>query len=99
MVFASSLLLLAGSASAHGGGNPQVSEGTGSCKIKSLPSFIAQGEFGTAASVADVIEVSCNPSEYGTGAEVTIVPDASHLLFFEQAGLVNEAIESFLARS
>ena len=33
------------------------------------------------------------------GAEVTIVPGASHLLFFEQAGLVNEAIESFLARS
>jgi hypothetical protein len=73
MVFASSLLLLAGSASAHGAAGPQVAEGTGSCKIKSLPSFIAQGEFGTAASVADVIEVSCNPSEYGTGAAITII--------------------------
>ncbi len=31
-------------------------------------------------------------------AQVTIVPDASHILFFEQAGRVNEAILSFLAQ-
>jgi len=42
------------------------------CLIHSLPSFIAQGEFATTATVADVIEVECNPYVYGTGATVTI---------------------------
>jgi uncharacterized repeat protein (TIGR01451 family) len=42
------------------------------CLIHSLPSFIAQGEFATAATVADVLEVECNPLVYGTGASVTI---------------------------
>jgi hypothetical protein len=42
------------------------------CVVHSLPSFIAQGEFATAATVADVIEVECNPFIYGTGAEVTL---------------------------
>jgi hypothetical protein len=42
------------------------------CLIHSLPSFIAQGEFATSATVADVIEVECNPFVYGTGASVTI---------------------------
>jgi len=45
----------------------------GQCTVKSLPSFIAQGEYGTAASVADVIEIGCNPSEYGTGSEVVVL--------------------------
>jgi hypothetical protein len=72
MVFASSLMLLAGSASAHTVA-PQAAEGAGSCHIRSLPSFIAQGEFGNAATVADVIEVSCDPFTYSSGAEVTIV--------------------------
>jgi pimeloyl-ACP methyl ester carboxylesterase len=31
-------------------------------------------------------------------AEVTLVPDGNHLLFFEHPGLVNEAILSCLAR-
>ena len=43
-----------------------------SCVIHSLPSFVAQGEFASTATVADVIEVECNPFLYGTGAEVTI---------------------------
>ena len=43
-----------------------------SCLIHSLPSFVAQGEFATAATVGDVIEVECNPFVYGTGAEITI---------------------------
>jgi len=71
MVLASSFLLLAGVASAHGtpAGDPG---GTGSCTVVSLPSFVAQGEYGYAASVADVVEVSCDPFTYGTGQEVTV---------------------------
>jgi len=71
MVLASSLLLFAGTASAHGtpAGDPGT---TGSCSVKSLESFTAQGEYGYAASVGDVVEVSCNPFTYGTGQEVTV---------------------------
>jgi len=63
MVLAASLLLFVGSASAS----------TGTCTVKSLPSFTAQGEFSTTATVADVIEVGCDPAEYGTGSEVEVV--------------------------
>jgi hypothetical protein len=45
---------------------------TPTCLIHSLPSFMAQGEFANAATVADVVEVECNPVIYGTGAEVTV---------------------------
>ncbi len=69
MVLASSMLLLVGTASAHGAAQATTS---GSCTVVSLPSFVAQGEFDYAASVGDVIEVSCNPYTYGTGQEVTI---------------------------
>jgi hypothetical protein len=64
------LLLLAGTASAHGtlGG----SEATGTCVVHSLPSFVAQGEFEESATVADVIEVECNPYIYGTGSKIKI---------------------------
>jgi len=44
----------------------------GTCTVKSLPSFTDQGEFATAAMVADVIEVSCNPNKYSTGLPVTV---------------------------
>jgi hypothetical protein len=70
IVLASSLLLLVGTASATT--KAQV-EATGTCSVKSLPSFTAQGEFGTTATVADVIEVGCDPAEYGTGSEVEVV--------------------------
>jgi hypothetical protein len=40
--------------------------------IHSLPSFIAQGEFATSMTVADVIEVECNPYVYSSGAAITI---------------------------
>lgn len=72
MVLASSLLLMAGTASAHGTVKPQGAEGSGACTVKSLPSFIAQGEFSNVATVGDVIEVSCDPYVYSDGAEVTI---------------------------
>lgn len=71
MVLASSFMLLAGVASAHGTPAGE-SGGSGSCTVVSLPSFVAQGEYGYAASVADVVEVSCNPYTYGTGQEVTV---------------------------
>jgi hypothetical protein len=73
LVLASSMLLLVGTASAHGTVGAQGTAGSGTCHIRSLPSFIAQGEFATSATVADVIEVSCDPFTYSAGAEVTIV--------------------------
>jgi hypothetical protein len=42
------------------------------CTVHSLPSFIAQGEFTTAAEVADVVEVECDPLVYGTGSKVKV---------------------------
>jgi hypothetical protein len=65
MVLVSSILLLAGTASAHAKVKPQAEPPTGLCTVKTMPSsFIDQGEFDTSSSVADVIEVECNP-EYG----------------------------------
>jgi len=40
--------------------------------IHSLPAFVAQGEFSTTATVADVVEVECNPTLYGTGSKIKI---------------------------
>ena len=58
-------LLLAGSASARTVTGKKSSAGEPpTCIIASLPSFVAQGEFGEASSVADVVEVSCTP-EFG----------------------------------
>jgi len=72
MVVASSLLLMAGTASAHGTAVAKAAEGS-TCAIHSLPSFVAQGEFNTQATAADVIEVECNPFLYGTGSKVTVI--------------------------
>jgi len=73
-VLASSFALMVGSASAHGTVKAQAGTTTGSCSVRSLPSFVAQGEseYGTSAEVADVIEVSCDPYVYSDGAEVTL---------------------------
>jgi len=75
MVLAASMLMLVGNASAHGtvAGVKQATVGNGECGIKTLPSFVAQGEFDQSATVADIIEVSCDPETYSAGAEVTIV--------------------------
>lgn len=72
VVLTISAFALAGTASAHGTVTGAGTEGEGSCTVKSLPSFIAQGEFENAASVGDVIEVSCDPYVYSSGAEVTL---------------------------
>ena len=42
------------------------------CILHSLPSFIAQGEFGLEGTVGDVVEFECNPSEYAPGTTVEI---------------------------
>jgi hypothetical protein len=59
------LLMLAGNASAA------VTPGS-TCVIKTLPSFTAQGEGAVASSVADIVEVGCDPTIYGTGSKLTI---------------------------
>jgi len=72
MVLASSLLLLVGSASAHNALGQQSSSQTKGCTINNLNSFVAQGEFAQAATVGDVIEVSCDPLSYSGGSEVEV---------------------------
>ncbi len=42
------------------------------CLVHSLPSFVGQGEFKLEATVADVVEVECNPFVYGTGSRITV---------------------------
>ena len=72
MVMASSLLVMAGTASAHSTASAQTNAGT-TCAVHSLPSFVAQGEFSQQATAADIIEVECNPFVYGTGSKVTVI--------------------------
>ncbi len=67
--------LAPGVAGAHGAAaqsQPAVEQSPATCLIHSLPSFVAQGEFKLSATVADVVEVECNPFTYGTGSKVTI---------------------------
>ena len=47
-------------------------KGTPTCIVRSLPTFVAQGEYKTTATVADIIEVECKPEIYGTGSKVEI---------------------------
>ena len=64
-VVASSVLLMAGSASAAPAGGE-------TCVVRTLPSFVAQGEGAFSATTADIVEVGCDPTVYGTGSTVTI---------------------------
>ena len=41
------------------------------CSISSLPSFVDQGEFANASSVADYVKVSCNPEYAGRSVKVS----------------------------
>jgi hypothetical protein len=72
VALASSLFLLAGTASAHGTAPTAASTTKATCVVHSLPSFVAQGEFGASATAADIIEVECDPSVYGTGSLIRI---------------------------
>jgi hypothetical protein len=67
VVLASSVFALAGTATAA-----TTPAAVGTCVVHSLPSFTAQGEESTAATVADVVEVECNPNIYGTGSRIKI---------------------------
>ncbi len=82
VVLAAGLFSLVGSASAHGAAAP---DPDGTCVVHSLPSFVAQGEntdgvtqdalldpANTEATVADVIQVECDPTIYGTGSKIKI---------------------------
>jgi hypothetical protein len=75
------ILALGGSpavAQAHAATTHSVSTAAGAaspaatCTIHSLSSFVAQGELAQAATVADVIEVECDPLIYGTGSKIKI---------------------------
>jgi hypothetical protein len=88
-VLASVLVLCATAADARGpAAAPRgvTAEPQATCVVHSLPSFVAQGEEtseqsesnkpkgeGTAATVADVIEIECNPSVYGTGSKIKVI--------------------------
>jgi hypothetical protein len=67
------LFALTGTAMAAGGGEILKEETHGQCIIKTLPSFVAQGEFGTTATVADVIEIGCDPTLYGTTSKIRVI--------------------------
>ncbi len=72
VALASSLFLLAGTASAHGTAPTAAPTAKATCVVHSLPSFVAQGEFGASATAADIIEVECDPTVYGTGSPIRI---------------------------
>lgn len=78
-VLGSSFMLLTGVASARGASPSTSVAGTGTCEVKTLPSFTAQGEFASAATVGDVIEVSCDPYTYSNGAEVEVTASQLYL--------------------
>ncbi len=76
MVLAIGLMLMAGTASARGTLTKPLAAGeeAGTCQIKNAQnSFVAQGEFSNEATVADVIEIGCDPFEYGTGSTISVV--------------------------
>ena len=72
VVLASSWFLLVGTASAHVTAPTPTSTTKATCVVESLPSFVAQGEFGASATAADIIQVECNPEVYGTGSPIRI---------------------------
>jgi hypothetical protein len=87
MVVASSLLLMCGTASAHGTAVPQGGMAESSnCAIKSLPGLMRQGELISVGSVGDIIEIECNPQVFPGGTPVE-VEDAQLQSRCENGGL------------
>ncbi len=73
LVLISSLLLMAGSALAHGTVAPSVEKAeAANCKIFTLPGLMRQGEFGNVGSVGDVVSVECNPAVFPGGTVVEL---------------------------
>jgi hypothetical protein len=67
------VLLMAGSASAHGTVTPAGTMAeAANCKIYTLPGLMRQGEFGNVGSVGDIVSVECNPLVYPGGTQVEI---------------------------
>jgi len=75
VVLAGSLFSLVGTASANTARAATTTDPT-TCVVHSLPSFVAQGEnadeVNTEATVADVIQVACDPTTYGTGSKIKL---------------------------
>jgi len=73
MVLTIAIFAMVGTASARTTtkGNAATTGAEETCKITSLPSFIAQGEFGTASSVADIVELECNPEFAGEKVKIS----------------------------
>jgi hypothetical protein len=71
VVLCASLFSVVGTASAQARAHSAAT--TKTCKVTSLPTFVAQGQENTAAMVADIIEVECNPNIYGTKSKVKIM--------------------------
>jgi hypothetical protein len=75
LVLISSLLLMAGTASAHGTVlSPQGASKAESpnCKIYTLAGLKRQGEFGNVGSVGDIVSVECNPEIFPGGTPIEI---------------------------
>jgi hypothetical protein len=77
MVLASSLVLMAGTASAHGTVSPQGTStqitSAANCLIKSdKASSVNQGEFKLEGTVGDVVEVECNTKVFPPGTPIEI---------------------------
>ncbi len=73
LVLIASLLLMAGSASAHGTVVPATEKAESpNCKIFTLPGLMRQGEFGNVGSVGDIVTVECNPAVFPGGTVVEI---------------------------
>src|SRR5438309_10843033 len=74
-VLAASMVSLAGTAFAHTTSSleEEPAPTNSVCTIHSLPSFIAQGEKSTSATVGDVIQVECNPAIYGTNSKIKLI--------------------------
>jgi hypothetical protein len=73
LVLISSLLLMAGSASAHATVVPADEKAeAANCTIHSLPGLMRQGEFTTVGSVGDIVTVECNPAVFPGGTPLEI---------------------------
>src|SRR5437870_3754675 len=88
-VLALSMFSLAGTAFAHTTSSTEEAAPRGTCVVHSLPSFVLQGEFENTATVADIVEVECDPTIYGTGSKIKITANQlyslckGHLTWYE----------------
>ncbi len=73
LVLISSLLVMAGSTSAHGTVVPASEKAeAANCEMFTLPGLMRQGEFGNVGSVGDIVTVECNPAVFPGGTRLEI---------------------------